>query len=63
MYGGDVDGLGEVWPRLRDAMESSGVVDFDDQIRRAIDVLLTQPEARRAAQRGAGCCWSTSSRI
>ena len=50
-YGGDVDGLGEVWPRLRDAMESSGVVDFDDQIRRAIDVLLTQPEARRAAQR------------
>jgi DNA helicase-2/ATP-dependent DNA helicase PcrA len=50
-YGGDVDGLGEVWPRFRDALESAGAVDFDDQIRRAIDVLLTQPDARRAAQR------------
>jgi DNA helicase II / ATP-dependent DNA helicase PcrA len=50
-YGGDVDGLADVWPQLRDAMDRGGVVDFDDQIRRAIDVLLTQPDARRAAQR------------
>ncbi len=50
-YGGDVDGLSEVWPMYRDALERQGVVDFDDQIRRAIEVLLTQPEARRAAQR------------
>ena len=50
-YGGDVDGLPDVWPSYRDALEAGGLVDFDDQIRRAIDVLLTQPDARRAAQR------------
>ena len=50
-YGGDVDGLAEVWPLYRDALDRQGVVDFDDQVRRAIDVLLTQPAARRAAQR------------
>ncbi len=50
-YGGDVDGLGDVWPQLQEAMDRSGVVDFDDQIRRALDALLTQPEARRVAQR------------
>jgi DNA helicase II / ATP-dependent DNA helicase PcrA len=50
-YGGDVDGLAEVWPQYRDALERQGVVDFDDQVRRAIDILLTQPGARRAAQR------------
>jgi DNA helicase-2/ATP-dependent DNA helicase PcrA len=50
-YDGDVDGLAEVWPLYRDALERQGVVDFDDQIRRAIDVLLTQPAARRTAQR------------
>jgi DNA helicase-2/ATP-dependent DNA helicase PcrA len=49
-YGGDVDGLAEVWRSYRAAMDAAGVVDFDDQIRRAIDVLLTQPQARAAAQ-------------
>jgi len=50
-YGGDVDGLAEVWPLFADALDRAGAIDFDDQIRRAIDVLLTQPSARRAAQR------------
>jgi DNA helicase-2/ATP-dependent DNA helicase PcrA len=50
-YGGDVDGLTEVWPLYADALDRAGGVDFDDQIRRAIDVLLTQPDARVAAQR------------
>ena len=50
-YGGDVDGLAEVWPGYRAALERDGAVDFDDQIYRAIQVLLTQPEARTAAQR------------
>lgn len=50
-YGGDVDGLADVWPGYRAALERDGAVDFDDQIYRAIRVLLTQPEARRAAQR------------
>ena len=50
-YGGDVDGLADVWPRYRAGLERDGAVDFDDQIYRAIEVLLTDPEARRAAQR------------
>ncbi len=50
-YDGDVDGLAEMWPRYRDALTRAGAVDFDDQIYRALDVLLTQPAARAAAQR------------
>lgn len=50
-YGGDVDGLADVWPRFRAGLDRDGVVDFDDQIYRAIEVLLTDPAARRAAQR------------
>ena len=50
-YGGDVDGLGEVYPQYVGALEREGLVDFDGQISRAIQVLLTQPEARRVAQR------------
>ncbi len=50
-YGGDVDGLGDVYPHYLDALERDGLVDFDGQIHRAITVLLTQPAARRAAQR------------
>ncbi|MEO6652672.1 MAG: ATP-dependent DNA helicase UvrD2 [Ilumatobacteraceae bacterium] len=50
-YGGDVDGLADVWPLYRAALDREGAVDFDDQIYRAIEVLLTQPTARRVAQR------------
>jgi DNA helicase II / ATP-dependent DNA helicase PcrA len=50
-YGGDVDGLVDVYPRYLAALEREGAVDFDGQIHRAIRVLLTQPDARRAAQR------------
>lgn len=50
-YGGDVDGLVDVWPHYRAALEREGAVDFDDQIYRALEVLLTQPDARSAAQR------------
>ena len=50
-YGGDVDGLGEVYPQYVAALEREGLVDFDGQISRAIQVLLTQPAARRIAQR------------
>ncbi len=50
-YGGDVDGLADVWPGYRAALDRDGAVDFDDQIYRAIEVLLTQPDARRVAQR------------
>jgi DNA helicase-2/ATP-dependent DNA helicase PcrA len=50
-YAGDVDGLAETWPSYRTALERRGAVDFDDQIYRALLVLLRDPAARRAAQR------------
>jgi DNA helicase-2/ATP-dependent DNA helicase PcrA len=50
-YDGDVDGLAETWPLYRNALERRGAVDFDDQIYRALLVLLRDPTARRAAQR------------
>ncbi|MGD9705067.1 MAG: ATP-dependent DNA helicase UvrD2 [Acidimicrobiia bacterium] len=50
-YDGDVDGFASVYPRYRLALERAGALDFDEQISRAIDVLLTDPIARRAAQR------------
>jgi len=50
-YDGDVDGLAAAWPGYRAALERRGAVDFDDQIHRALLVLLRDPEARRAAQR------------
>jgi DNA helicase-2/ATP-dependent DNA helicase PcrA len=50
-YNGDVDGLTEVWPKYRAELERERVVDFDDQIYRAIGILVGQPEARVAAQR------------
>ncbi len=50
-YDGDVDGLSVAWPKVRATLERQRVVDFDDQIYRALLVLLTQPEARRVAQR------------
>ena len=50
-YDGDVDGLVDVWPAYRARLERQGVVDFDDQIYRALLVLLTQPDARHIAQR------------
>lgn len=48
---GDIAGFAEFWPRYRDVLERKGLVDFDDQIYRALLVLLRDPSARRAAQR------------
>ncbi len=50
-YDGDVDGLASTWPDYRKTLERRGAVDFDDQIYRALLVLLRDPSARRAAQR------------
>jgi DNA helicase-2/ATP-dependent DNA helicase PcrA len=50
-YDGDVDGLAAAWPGYRKMLERRGAVDFDDQIYRALLVLLRDPSARRAAQR------------
>lgn len=50
-YQGDVDGLAEVFPRYREALRRDGAVDFDEQIYQAVEVLVREPETRRAAQR------------
>ena len=50
-YDGDVDGLAATWPAYRNLLERRGAVDFDDQIYRALQVLLRDPMARRVAQR------------
>ena len=49
-FGGDVDGLPEVFDRYRRLLADRRLVDFDEQVYRAIEVLLTDPAARRAAR-------------
>ncbi len=51
MYDGDVDGFAEVFPRYRRELERAGRVDFDEQVQRALEILLDDPSARTAAQR------------
>lgn len=47
---GDVDGFGELFDRYREELAARRLVDFDEQIYRAIELLLTRPELRRRAQ-------------
>jgi DNA helicase-2/ATP-dependent DNA helicase PcrA len=49
-FGGDVDGLPEVFERYRRLLDDRRLVDFDEQVYRAIEVLLTDPAARRSAR-------------
>ena len=49
-FGGDVDGLPEVFSRYRRLLADQGKVDFDEQVYKAIEALLTDPEARRRAR-------------
>jgi DNA helicase II / ATP-dependent DNA helicase PcrA len=49
-FQGDVEGLGEVFERYREVLAERGVVDFDEQIYRAIEILLTNPQAREQAR-------------
>ena len=48
---GDVDGFADFYPHYLAQLERRGQVDFDDQIRRALVLLLTDPEARAVARR------------
>ncbi len=50
-FGGDVRDFSNVLPEYRRRLRHAGVVDFDEQILGAIDVLCTDPEARAAARR------------
>ncbi|HEY8061099.1 MAG TPA: ATP-dependent DNA helicase UvrD2, partial [Acidimicrobiales bacterium] len=50
-FAGDVDGLTTFFPTYRAELRRRGAVDFDEQIYLAIEVLLTDVDARRQAQR------------
>jgi len=49
-FGGDVDGFAEFFPRYRRGLHQRNLVDFDEQIYLAIEVLLTEADTRRQAQ-------------
>lgn len=49
-FGGDVDGLPEALDRYRRLLFERGLVDFDEQVYRSIEILLTDPQARRSAR-------------
>ncbi len=47
----DAQGLAEGFDTYREAMAAAGAVDFDEQIYRAIEILVCDSEARSTAQR------------
>ena len=51
MYDGDVTDFEAVLPRYRAELARGGVVDFDEQVQVAIELLLTEPLLRADAQR------------
>ncbi len=50
-FGGDVDGFGEVLPRYRQHLRDRNLVDFDEQVLRAVEILAADPVARETARR------------
>ncbi len=50
-FGGDIEGLAELLVKYRSVLADRGLVDFDEQIVRSIEVLLADPDARQVAQR------------
>ena len=46
----DAVGIAEGFDRYRSTLADAGLVDFDEQIYRAIEILITDPDARAAAQ-------------
>ncbi len=48
---GDLDGFAEVFERYRGVLADEGLLDFDEQIYRAIELLLTRPDLRATVQR------------
>ncbi len=49
-FGGDVDGLPQVFERFREVLAERRLLDFDEQIYRSIEILLTDPDARARAR-------------
>ncbi len=48
---GDIDGFAEVFDRYRQLLADEGLLDFDEQIYRAIELLLQRPDLRATVQR------------
>ena len=53
-YHPDVPDFSVIVPQYADLLDGRGLVDFDQQIIRAIDILLCDPSARAAARRTCG---------
>ncbi len=51
VYDGDVGGFADMFPRYREHLARAGQVDYDEQVYRAIELLLADPDARATAQR------------
>jgi DNA helicase-2/ATP-dependent DNA helicase PcrA len=49
-FGGDVPGFADVLPRFRSELARRRTIDFDEQIVRALELLVTDDVARQAAQ-------------
>lgn len=49
-YGGDIAGFPDVLDEYRKQLARAGALDFDEQILRAIERLMTEPETRRIAR-------------
>lgn len=47
---GDIDGFAEMFPAYRQALTRKAMLDFDEQIYRAIELLLSRPDLRRRVQ-------------
>lgn len=50
-FAGEVEGFPKVLDAYRRELRTNGQVDYDEQILAAVETLLSDPEARRAAQR------------
>ncbi len=50
-YGGDIEGFADVFPLYRQHLAEHHLVDFDEQIYLAVEVLLRYPSARVSAER------------
>lgn len=50
-YNGDIDGFAAFFPRYRAELEARNLVDFDEMIYRAIELMMRDPELRAWNQR------------
>ena len=49
-FGGDLDGFDDVLPRYRQHLQDAALLDFDEQVLRAVEILAVDPVARETAR-------------